>query len=583
MDLVNIFNASGTRYDAPAVEAYDFERLYSHLRHDDLSATFKHLFDDVFTFTRALYLTATYRPAEAATPTKPVRAECYGAYFVRRPLAQAGQPPVAPPPSTACSATGFRRFHLSAYDLHKLVDLLIRNNYIIFAGTTVRQTTGIPMGISPAPMLANLGLGKHELGFLTQYIPSDAALQDALAFFAGHAVQQYQQRTADQPPPPPPPPPPGPPRHAWGPADFPPPAPPAAAPAHGHAAYRAPPPPGVPAVGPGAAPIPAVYQPQPPPLPGVAFVPPAPAPPPACGAAVWQQAATLRDAIVAALGTADRAGLCAATNALVSLAVAAVAADAHAAPGAPAATHRDRWLPRLHATVTAATLQARAFQHAARATLAHFKYARRYIDDLISLANPHLSGLLYSSQRRGWLRGIYPGDGTGLRVALQRHAAPMVTPYMDLLLTQHRDAAGHCRLRLELYDKLGQPCYSGAHMARFIPPASNVDAVHKRHILSGQLARFGLNNSTPDGFATDAALCVARLIHKGYDRGQLLRSMRNFSRRNTHIYSHTTGNIYSRGLSRTKAAAARLAAQDAEVVASIRAAGAAGPAGPQPQ
>ena len=69
-------------------------------------------------------------------------------------------------------------------------------------------------------------------------------------------------------------------------------------------------------------------------------------------------------------------------------------------------------------------------------------------------------------------------------------------------------------------------------MARFIPPASN-DAIHKRHILSGQLARFGLNNAAPDSFATDAALCVARLIHKGYNRGQLLRSMRTFSRRNS--------------------------------------------------
>ncbi len=57
-----------------------------------------------------------------------------------------------------------------------------------------------------------------------------------------------------------------------------------------------------------------------------------------------------------------------------------------------------------------------------------------------------------------------------------------------------------------------------------------------------------------------------------YNRGQPLRSMRGFARRNTHVYSHTTGNVYPRVLSRTKAASARLA-QDAEVVARIRAAG----------
>jgi hypothetical protein len=234
--------------------------------------------------------------------------------------------------------------------------------------------------------------------------------------------------------------------------------------------------------------------------------------------------------------------------------------------------HRNRWRDKLLAAVDAAALQARSFQHTARTTLTHFHYARRYIDDLISFANPYLAELLYTGQRKGWLHGIYPGDGSGLRVALQRHAKPMVTPYMDLLVTQHRDAAGLCRLRVELYDKLTQPCYAGAHMARFISPASNVDAIHKNHILPGQLARYTLNNSTPAGFATDAALCVGRLINKGFPRVRLLSSLRNFSRRNSHIYSHTKGNIYSRVRRDAAAHVARLAARNVEVAAQVRSA-----------
>jgi hypothetical protein len=64
-------------------------------------------------------------------------------------------------------------------------------------------------------------------------------------------------------------------------------------------------------------------------------------------------------------------------------------------------------------------------------------------------------------------------------------------------------------------------------MAWYIPPARNVDAVHKRHILAGQLERFALNNSTPAGFAADMDFCVARLMDKEYGGKALLRLLQD--------------------------------------------------------
>lgn len=65
---------------------------------------------------------------------------------------------------------------------------------------------------------------------------------------------------------------------------------------------------------------------------------------------------------------------------------------------------------------------------------------------------------------------MYPGHGNSLRVTRQAHSDPLVTPYMDLLLTQQHTGAGHCRISIPIYDKLNEPCVRNARVARFIPP-----------------------------------------------------------------------------------------------------------------
>lgn len=133
---------------------------------------------------------------------------------------------------------------------------------------------------------------------------------------------------------------------------------------------------------------------------------------------------------------------------------------------------------------------------------------------------------------------------------------------------------GNHRIRVSLYDKLMQAWYGGAHMARFIPHASNVDAaVHKRHILAGQLARFALNNSTPAGFGADAGLCVARLLDKGYGGKALLRAFRAFTRRHPHVYSHTRCKVLPLTYSHACRTYRGLRAQALAMAARVRAAG----------
>jgi predicted component of type VI protein secretion system len=102
---------------------------------------------------------------------------------------------------------------------------------------------------------------------------------------------------------------------------------------------------------------------------------------------------------------------------------------------------------------------------------------------------------------------------------------------------------------------------------------THVDAMHKRHVLAGQLSRFALNNSNPQAFAADAGLCMARLAAKGYSCKALQRAFRAFTKRHIHVYSHTRCDVYPRARSALRVALARLRAQAAAVAAQIRRAG----------
>ena len=51
-------------------------------------------------------------------------------------------------------------------EVFKLIDLVIDNSYFKFGDQVFRQCIGIPMGIDPAPQMANLYLYDYEAGFM---------------------------------------------------------------------------------------------------------------------------------------------------------------------------------------------------------------------------------------------------------------------------------------------------------------------------------------------------------------------------------------------------------------------------------
>lgn len=104
----------------------------------------------------------------------------------------------------------------------------------------------------------------------------------------------------------------------------------------------------------------------------------------------------------------------------------------------------------------------------------------------------------------------------------QRHRP---NPHPATRRSSARPPPRHASLR----NKLAQPCYSGAHVARFIPPAS--------------WRRFGLSvlSATPPPLVMPRALpytWVGLLLQGYYNSRQLLHPC--LPQRSTHVHSHTT-------------------------------------------
>ena len=54
---------------------------------------------------------------------------------------------------------------LTRPDVKSLLHVVLNNTFFTFGTTIYRQTCGIPMGISPAPFMANLFLAAYEFQF----------------------------------------------------------------------------------------------------------------------------------------------------------------------------------------------------------------------------------------------------------------------------------------------------------------------------------------------------------------------------------------------------------------------------------
>ncbi len=160
------FPASNRPTDLP--QAYDFQRLYTNIPHDLLRTAMARLF---------VMCTQHVNPwgvRVVSTPFKdPGGRATHVAYFKYS----------APSRPVGDHQGGSTTRYFSPADLTALFACLLSTTYIRFAHVLVQQTCGIPMGISPAPFIANLFLGYYGLEFLRQ----DAATtrqHDTLQSFA---------------------------------------------------------------------------------------------------------------------------------------------------------------------------------------------------------------------------------------------------------------------------------------------------------------------------------------------------------------------------------------------------------------
>lgn len=93
--MVHAFKATHITSQSPAVEAYGFQCLYSHLQHDDLGSTLGRLFSATLAHANAAGVTVTYTASTTATPTKPAHKYFYRAALYRGPPLPTSDPTAA--------------------------------------------------------------------------------------------------------------------------------------------------------------------------------------------------------------------------------------------------------------------------------------------------------------------------------------------------------------------------------------------------------------------------------------------------------------------------------------------------------
>ena len=177
---------------------------------------------------------------------------------------------------------------------------------------------------------------------------------------------------------------------------------------------------------------------------------------------------------------------------------------------------------------------------AAQAILDAFRFSGRFLDDLLSLHNPHLATLMYNNLSYLDLHGIYPPT---LRVEPQHHIHLLhqEMPFLDILLIP--DTSGtSCRLITRLYDKRVQPAFINIRLSRFVHLSSNVNDSCKRNILTSQLNRLSRVITDPPNFCLEVALVIHALRTQAYPIQRLLQQTRAFIIANPFLYHHARTN-----------------------------------------
>jgi len=171
---------------------------------------------------------------------------------------------------------------------------------------------------------------------------------------------------------------------------------------------------------------------------------------------------------------------------------------------------------------------------AAQSILKSFALTARYIDDLLSINNPHLQHLLFTDTQYHGIQGIYPRHH--LNVTRQNIANSSQVPYLDMLICSFALSDGTCRIDTRLYDKRYQAAFSHIHIHRFIHRSSNVNESCKRNIFTAQFHRLAHAISNMQNFNTEVAHLIHTLMHRGFSRHFLTNTLHRQIARNPHLF-----------------------------------------------
>ena len=153
----------------------------------------------------------------------------------------------------------------------------------------------------------------------------------------------------------------------------------------------------------------------------------------------------------------------------------------------------------------------------ARLLLDSYQCTVRYVDDLLSIANPAFASLLYTNSVWHGFRGIYPPE---LQLTAGSHGRVVV--YMDVHITARAypapelSGAQAVALGTTLYDKCIHGPLAGLSIIKYPHITSNLSWQCKYNILTTEFHRLLHNITSQSDFCLHVARIMVRLVVRGY-------------------------------------------------------------------
>ena len=163
-----------------------------------------------------------------------------------------------------------------------------------------------------------------------------------------------------------------------------------------------------------------------------------------------------------------------------------------------------------------------------------FLNTRRYIDDLLNIDFSEFADYMYRKSER--IQSRPDGKGPGLYpmniLTLERADHGHEVPYLDLHITQNTRRG----LYAGMFDKRLDAKYDRIDVIRYPDVNSLLADKAKANILTGQMHRFSRICTRSQDFAYQSALCMHRMLTKGYSPKWMWARARRFMAEHRHLY-----------------------------------------------